>query len=151
MAGKPLLDSSPTPLPRPTDFSSLLEKIKLVLPQSLALWFPALFLWSQWRFPDSCPPPCCPWCQTDFLTPVPRPAVLSVRTFPSLGRPAYLFTVEFKFQKVGICMPGACQGRGRERRRRKQPCKVDIIIISISQRRYLDFIPIWYSSCGSSS
>ena len=63
VAGKALLASSPTPRPRPADFSGLLEKIKPVLPPSLALRFPALIPWPQWRPPDPCPPPPCPQCQ----------------------------------------------------------------------------------------
>lgn len=44
MACKPLLASSPTPLPRPTDFFSLLERTKPFVPQSLTPGFPSLSL-----------------------------------------------------------------------------------------------------------
>lgn len=101
VASKPLLASSPTPLPRPADF-----------------------FWrrSNWYFLRASPCASLPSSSGfsgSFLTPVPHHPDLDVRTFPSSGRPAYLFTVEFKFQEFGICIPGACQ-REREGEKEKQ-------------------------------
>lgn len=92
MACKPLLASSPAPLPRPTDFFSLLEQIKPFLPQSLAPGFPSLNLVSA-----EAPP------QKAFLTPVPplHPLCQSPLTF---GGTLFIY---LQFQEGGIPKPSA--------------------------------------------
>lgn len=69
MASKPLLASSLAPLPRPTDFFSLLEWADPILPQNLAPCFPPPTLWSQLR----------PFLKQLFLTPVSPPHPLRQR------------------------------------------------------------------------